>query len=60
MNPYTKGENMQKLAPIAGVILLAIALAYPTYDFAKDFVNKRDLRVQNTHYNFSKYLRYGS
>ena len=51
---------MKKFATVTGVVLLAISLAYPTYDFAKDFVNKRDLRVQNTHYNFSKYLRYGS
>jgi hypothetical protein len=51
---------MKKFAQGSAIVLLAIAIAYPTYDFAKEFVNKRDLRVQNTHYNFSKYLRYGS
>ncbi len=51
---------MRKFATITGVVLLALALVYPTYDFVKNFVNRRDLRVQNTHYNFSKYLRYGS
>lgn len=51
---------MKKFAQTTGVILLAIAIAYPAYDLTKDFVNKRDLRVQNTHFNFSKYLRYSS
>lgn len=51
---------MKRLAQTTGIAFLAIALVYPTYNFTQEFVNKRDLRVQNTHYNFSKYLRYGS
>jgi hypothetical protein len=47
-------------AKTLGIIVLGLAVAYPTYDLAKEFVNKRDLIVQNTNINFSKYLRYGS
>ena len=51
---------MKNFVKVTGIVLMAIAIAHPMYDFAKQFVNQRDLRVQNTHVNFSKYLRYGS
>ena len=51
---------MKNFVKVTGIVLMVVTIAHPTYDFAKQFVNKRDLRVQNTHVNFSKYLRYGS
>lgn len=54
---------MNQVKKIIGTSLLLAFLAswvYPTYQFTKDFVQTRDARMQQTSYNFSKYLRYGS
>ncbi len=42
-----------------GAVTLLIIVAYPTYDFVRDFTNQRNTRFQYTHYNFSRYLRHG-
>lgn len=51
---------MKKFTQVTLILSMAIATSYPLHDLVQDFVAKRNLTVQNTHYNFSKYLRYGS
>lgn len=49
---------MNQLYKVIGISLLLGLLAYPTYELAKDFAQTRDLKMQHTSYNYSKYLRY--
>jgi hypothetical protein len=48
---------MNKLIQKITIITVLIIVAYPTYDFIRDFAGQRIARVQDTNYNFSRYLR---
>jgi hypothetical protein len=48
---------MNKLIQKITIITTLIVVAYPAHDFIRDFASHRIARVQDTNYNFSRYLR---
>ncbi|WP_373480798.1 hypothetical protein [Geminocystis sp.] len=48
---------MNKLIKKITIISVLITVAYPAHDFIRDFASNRIARVQDTNYNFSRYLR---
>lgn len=48
---------MKKIIQNITIVTTLIIVAYPAHDFIRDFANNRVARVQDTNYNFSRYLR---
>lgn len=48
---------MSKFTKQITLVILFLMIAYPAHDFIRNFTNNRIARVQDTNYNFSRYLR---
>ncbi|BAQ64264.1 hypothetical protein [Geminocystis sp. NIES-3709] len=48
---------MSKFIQRITILSIVLMAAYPAHDFMRNFAQERIARVQNTNYNFSRYLR---